>query len=371
MNRSLILFSYDFPPSDGGIARLCHEIAVGAGSYYERVVVLTRERTGYSVLYNQSAGIELVEVRPQRGACEYDCFRYLRAIRNKEQYDIICGLWHPEAAIALAAGFKEVYTLAHGAELLPGASLFRKSFWLPIYGKYILKSVKSVIANSSYTEKLVKNICSDVRSIAIPLAVNEEFFKPASKEKTDRILSICTVSRIQPFKAHDFILKTIAKLPQEYKDRLHYNIAGTGPYLSQLKRLAAGLDLKDRVSFHGFIPDLQLPAFYNANELFILCTRESGDSTQVEGFGLVFLEAQACGLPVIGSRTGGIPDAVEEGNGGWLIEQDNEKELSDLLVRLTDNPQLLREMGRKARTRVEKEATWKMYCKKLFSYIRI
>jgi phosphatidylinositol alpha-1,6-mannosyltransferase len=370
--KHLILFSYDYPPSDGGIARLCHEITVGALVYYEKVIVLTRKKEGLNKPYNTSGEVAIVSVQSRRIACEIDCLKFLRSIKKKEDYDVLCGLWHPEATITLLSGFKNIYILAHGAELQSGTSIFRKYFWLPVYAHCILNNVKGVIANSHYTEKLAKRINPKVRTMTLPLAVNHLFFRPLTEKKnTNHIISICSVSRILRFKGHDFVLKTLATLPKNYQSKIRYNIAGTGAYLPMLKQLVKQLHLENIVSFRGYVADDNLPSFYNEHDLFILCTRESPDTTSVEGFGLVFLEAQSCGIPVIGARTGGIPDAVAEGNGGWLIEQDNTVELSSLLVKLTDNQILVTQMGEKARKRVENFCTWEIYCKKLFDRMRV
>lgn len=370
MNKKLIIFSYDFPPSDGGIARLCHEISVRATAYYKEVIILTRKKAGDSILYNKNGDIKIIEANNQRIKCEHDCYKYLKSIKNKNEYDVLCGLWHPEATIALAAGFKNIFVLAHGAELLGGKSLFRRYFWLPIYCNYVLRSVKAVIANSSYTGQLVKNTSKGANTTALPLAVNHTFFKPQNNKTTDGKLSICSVSRIHKFKGHDFVIRTISGLPEEFKNKIRYNIAGTGSYLPELKRMVNELDLNDIVKFHGFVPDKELPSFYNNNDLFILCTRESKDSENVEGFGLVFLEAQSCGIPAIGTRTGGIPDAVKPGDGGWLIGQDNTEELSEIIKTLIDDRKIVTEMGKKARERAENKSTWDIYCENLFKIVK-
>ena len=98
-------------------------------------------------------------------------------------------------------------------------------------------------------------------------------------------------------------------------------------------------------------------------QIYLYYTREIED--EVEGFGLVFLEAQSCGVPVIGTKSGGIPSAVKNQNGGWLIEQDSEKELNRLFNKILSNPISLKNQARLARERVLRECTWNMYCEKL------
>lgn len=368
-SKNIILFSYDFPPSNGGIARLCQEIAVGQQNYFDEVIVLTRKKVGESNPYNFDK-VKIVELPEKRIQCEKAAYTYLQNIKNKEKYIILCGVWHPEATISILSGFKNVCVLGHGTEFLSGTSKFRKHFWLQIYAKWVLGKAKINIANSNYTKQLIERINPKANVVALPLGVNEDFFKPNKiKNNNNEVLKIASVSRILQFKGYDFIAKTLANLPDDFKNKVHWNIGGTGSYLEELKALVKEFRIENSVSFHGFVPDEELPDFYNSNDIFVLCTREQANSTSVEGFGLVFLEAQSCGIPVIGVRSGGIPDAIEEGNGGWLMEQDNEQMLADLLIKLIKNQELVKQEGIKARIRVLEKANWKFYNEKLFKII--
>lgn len=369
-DKKLILFSYDFPPSNGGIARLCVEIACGMNTYYDSVTVLTRKQEGENFPYNLKH-VKIVELPTKRIVCEINALRFLSTLKNKEKYDILCGTWHPESTLALLSGFKNVFVLGHGTEFLSANSFFRKKIWLGWYANFILRKSKLVIANSNYTKGLVHSVSSKSVKFALPLAVNHNFFKPIETQKSQsQKLKIGIVSRIEQFKGHDFIMNVIAKLPAAYRNKIEFNIAGTGPYTPELEQLAEKLGMSDQVHFYGFVNDLDLPNFYNSNDLFILCSRENPDNISVEGFGLVFLEAQACGLPVIGANTGGIADAIDHENGGWLINQDNEEELRKVLMAILDDRTMLTTMGLKARNRVLKGYTWDIYCSKLFKLIQ-
>lgn len=365
MHKELLIFSYDYPPSNGGIARLCHEIAVGAKKNYDRVVVLTRKRDKTHVPYNYNE-IEIAELPAPRIKCELAAFQYLKRIKDKTCVDVLCGVWHPEALISLISGMKNVFILGHGTEYLSGKSTFRRLFWLPVYSKYVLNHAKKIITNSNYTASLVFKIADKAKVIAIPLAVNHNYFAPTEKKLNDDKLKLSSVSRIFKFKGHDFIIQTIAELPKKYQDKIELHIAGKGPYLNELEHLTEKLNLQNQIFLHKYVPDDQLPDFYNQSDAFILCTRQSLSSTEVEGFGLVFLEAQSCGKPAIGTNTGGIPDAIDPENGGWLIEQDNKEQLTKLLIRLIENKEYLKDQSLKARLRVLEKCTWNNYCKKLF-----
>jgi len=363
--KKLLIFSYDFPPSDGGISRLCNEIAHKAIDEFDDVTVLTRRKVeAQKSSFNQKIKIRFVHKR--RVLSELTSLWFLLTLKNKNNYQVLCGVWHPEAFLVWLAGYKKINVLVHGAEMLTGASKFRKFFWLPIYANWLLNKV-TIIANSDYTGSLCEIIVSKKHVNVLPLGVNHQFFKPFKKTNTNKVI-IGTVSRIEKFKGHDFILKVISKLPNKYLKKIEWHIAGTGPYLNQLKKNVTTLNLDEIVKFHGFVPDDELPSFYNFLDLFILCTREIED--EVEGFGLVFLEAQSCGVPVIGTNTGGISSAIENKKGGWLIEQDNEQELSNLITLLVENNSILKVEGIKARHRVEKECTWELYSQKLFKILK-
>jgi len=364
MDRSLIVFSYDFPPFDGGIARLCWAIAMGMESHYNEVIVLTTKKNGLTHTYDTKS-LKIIELPAKRVFAELKAFYVLKKISNKGSIDIICSQWHPEGFLALVAGFKNVFILAHGTELLAGTSKFRKEFWLPRYAKIVLGAASSVIANSRYTSSLVQKTCSSANVITLPLAVDEKVFRPSLKKAESHTFRLCSVSRIEKFKGHDFIAKVIAQLPEIVKRDIRWEIAGTGPDLQYLKDLVETLAISDIVNFHGFIPDDELADFYRESDVFVLCSRESLDNIFVEGFGLVFLEAQSCGIPVIGTYTGGIPDAIKNEEGGWLIEQDNEMQLQSLLEILFFNRDILMEQSAKARHRILREATWEIYNNRL------
>jgi phosphatidylinositol alpha-1,6-mannosyltransferase len=371
--KTLLIFSYDFPPSTGGISRLCHEIVTHMQAFYKKVHVLTIQKEGQAIPYQENPKVDITYLPKQRLKAEMKALNFLRNWSNKENTDLLCGIWHPEATLAITAGMHNIFVLAHGTELLAGNSKFRKYLWHPIYAKWVFGRVKRVIANSHYTQNLVKQINLKAKTVTLPLGVNPDFFKPTDTDTdtyTDidtetKKLKICTVSRILKFKGHDFILETLENLPSDYRSLVEWHIAGTGFYLEDLKILATKSKISKQVYFHGFVADKDLAFFYSRHNIFILATREEELSTQVEGFGLVFLEAQACGVPVVGTNTGGIPDAIDHENGGWLIDQDDKANLTSLIKSLIDNPHIIKKQSLLARKRVIDKANWEAYTNKL------
>lgn len=348
--KRLVIFSYDFPSNNGGISRLCSEIYNQCHATRTPVLVITCCQGE-----NKS---DIIRIKEKRGLLDIKMFLQLK--RCLKVGDIILtDTFHPAGFLAELTGYP-TYILAHGAEYLPGNSFFRRKLF-PQYRKHVLGKATKVIANSSYTKGLVLSCNPLSNVVALPLAVDNVHFHPTKDKSKDGLLHLCTISRLLKFKAQDFVIKTIAKLPNNYKSKIRFVIGGKGEYKTMLEKLVRDLHVEEIVHFCGFIPDNKLCDFYSENDVFILTTREEPCNNNVEGFGLVFTEAQACGTPTIGARTGGISDAIEEGNGGWLIEQDNEEELSKLLMLLIDNPNIKKIEGEKALKRIVNNCTWTIY----------
>jgi phosphatidylinositol alpha-1,6-mannosyltransferase len=181
---------------------------------------------------------------------------------------------------------------------------------------------------------------------------------------------LCTVSRIHHYKAHDTVLRAIANLTPDEREELVYMVVGEGPHEQALRQQAVELGIESHVRWLGFVSDEDLPEVYCASDLFVLCTRDAPKERAVEGFGLVFLEAQSCGIPVVGSRIGGIPEAIKDGGGGWLIEQDDCRKLTEIIRQLIDSPELFCVAGTQARQRVLRENTWDLYIQRFLMLLQ-
>lgn len=147
-----------------------------------------------------------------------------------------------------------------------------------------------------------------------------------------------TVCRLVEKKGVDNALRAFAALRNEFPDS-HYLVVGTGSFADRLHRLAAELAVSDHVTFAGDIPDGELVAHYRLGDVFLMPNRAlpNGDT---EGFGLVFLEANACGLPVIAGRAGGSIDAVQDGVNGLVVDGQSVEAITDAMRRLRQDETL-------------------------------
>jgi len=363
-NKTLLIFAYDFPPSSGGISRLCYEIALGQEAYYDKIVVLTRKKTGEHKP-SKASNFRLIELPAKRIKCELEAIKIIMRF-EKSSTIILCGLWYPEAFLALISGHKNVFSLAHGAEFQSGNSKFRKYFWHGIFAKFILRKINKVISNSNYTKTLVNQISKACNCEALPLGVDINQFRPLNFSREKNKFVIGSLSRIHQFKGYDQILEALQNLPENIQKNIVWKIGGTGPYLSKFKEKIKEFKPKFEIVFLGFIRDESLAEYYNGMDIFVLFTQDISTQNSVEGFGLVFLEAQACGTPVIGTNTGGIPDAVEYDYGGWLFHQNDVNGLKGQIEKLYIDESLLKEQSVFARKRCVEKFSWELYNKKIF-----
>lgn len=358
-----ILFSFDYPPSSGGISRLCAELAQGLHARGISVSVLSQQGATDKP-HPAIPDVLTRRVPARRPVRELAAWRVLFGQR---QSACISGIWYPEGLIAQAAGCRKHVILAHGAELFGPESRFRRGLWRWLQ-RQTLEHATGVIANSSYTARWVTQVAPKARVVDLPLAVDHERFcpQPVTEARSRWDIApdtrvVCSVSRIHRYKGHETVLEALPRLAPTVRARFLYLVAGTGPDQPYLADRARQLGVADQVRWLGFVADDGLPSLYSASDLFVLMTRNIPEEGAVEGFGLVFLEAQACGTPVVGAATGGIPDAIHPGDGGWLLPQDDAQSLARLLSRLNTDPAAFREMGAKARLRVERECTWDHY----------
>jgi phosphatidyl-myo-inositol dimannoside synthase len=371
----IILFSYDYPPLDGGISRLCAAIVKYLNSHGCDVSVLSCRQNGKK--YFKQVKVKTIRVPHARILREMFSFYYLMRYRRAL---FITGLWYPEALLCYLAGVKNFVILAHGNEFMGGLRGLKNST-LNFLRRMVVKKARLVIANSGYTANLVSApFSSNNNIIVVPLGVDEKWFYPVEEDEkmqlrknmgiSENKMVVLTVGKVICRKGHDVVLRALANLSQEDKNKIVYLIVGLGSRIDYLKTLAKHLGILHLVKWLGFVGEEDLSYYYQLSDLFVMCSREEEENKAVEGFGLVFLEAQASGIPVIGTRQGGVVDAIENGKGGFLIDRDDDKQLAGYFKQFIINPGELKQQGSLARVRVEKSCTWGCYGQKIYNALQ-
>jgi phosphatidylinositol alpha-1,6-mannosyltransferase len=217
-----------------------------------------------------------------------------------------------------------------------------------------------VIAVSRFTEELVRSAGVPRERIRIvhpgcdtrlfgPRIVTADVRARLTQERPHRRV-IVTVGNLVERKGHDTVIRALAQLPPELSDVL-YVIAGDGSYRRTLEDLAHSLGVAEKVVFLGRVATADLPLLYSMADLFVMVSRERLDACDVEGFGIVYIEAAACGTPAIGGRSGGVADAIVDGQTGMLVDPLDPAALAATMTRLLRDDATRRRLGDAAHRR--------------------
>ena len=291
---------------------------------------------------------------------------FLRVRKILRQYrlsQIHCMKVLPEGMIACCLRYvaRVPYILyAHGEEIQMRLTS-RKLGWLipPLY-----KAAAKIIANSEHTKALLQEIgVPSARIHVIHPGVEaaafqfDEVTRRAVRQhyKLDGAPVLLTVGRLQRRKGQDMVIKALLLIRKKYPD-IKYLIVGGGEELESLQLLAKEEGVQDNVIFTGRIPDEERSAYYAACDIFIMPNRQIG--ADIEGFGMVFLEAGAAGKPVIGGRSGGTGEAIQEGVTGMRVDGDNVEEIAAAVMDLLANSKKAHVMGEQGRLRVKTAFSW-------------
>jgi phosphatidylinositol alpha-1,6-mannosyltransferase len=233
----------------------------------------------------------------------------------------------------------------------------------------LLGSASVLVAISRWTADLCRTLLQQLQiEVAphlirtIPLGTDPVFFRPGLDTSEVRARYelgqgrwLLSVARLVPYKGVDTGLRVLAELQQDYPD-LGYAVVGSGEQLPELNAMACTLGLEDRVRFLTDVSDRDLPALYNCAEIYLGLSRST--ELDVEGFGLSLVEASACGVPVVAGRSGGIPDAVREGETGLLVDAERPELVAEVVRLLLRNSEMTRRLGIGGRKAVESFYNW-------------
>jgi len=266
------------------------------------------------------------------------------------------------------------FVSVHASEILNDTLTWRRCLkgYLKWWRRAALSKAKGIFPVSHYSVGLVMALgIEENRICVITNGVNPRRFKPAATHKIkDEQKRLLTVARLDLHKGHDRILEALAIL-KEQNLTPRYIIVGEGEQEMWLRRIVQNLGLERQVIFAGFIPDSQLPDIYAISDIFVMASREiPGRLDLVEGFGISFLEASASGLPVIAGRSGGVPDAVRDGETGLLVNPNEPQDIARALhLLLTDND-LARKLGNEGQKWIETQMSWERVAERLLNAIR-
>ncbi len=290
-------------------------------------------------------------------------WRVLRWCYADSMTQIHCAKCLPEGLVAWGVSMLKAVpylVYAHGEEILI-ALTSRKCTWLL---PKIYRGAAVVIANSSHTKALLQDVGVESDKIhVIHPGVNLHAFRVGDEAgqgvrqqyRLGQAPILLTVGRMQRRKGQDMVIRALPHI-QEEMPQVKYVLVGTGEDCAYLEALAHELGVTESVIFAGSVSDHDLASYYAACDLFIMPNRQIGED--IEGFGMVYLEAGAARKPVIGGISGGTEDAIVDGVTGLRIDGNSLEAIAEAVLSLLTNPPRAAAMGEAGRRRVATEFTW-------------
>ncbi|MBT3583723.1 MAG: glycosyltransferase family 4 protein [Halobacteriovoraceae bacterium] len=356
---STLIVTFNFPPESGGIETLLYQTTKRLNG--EKVVLALDSKGARAFDQEQEFEIYRLACRFKNSILRslFLLPTFFKLIKKYQIKNIHCANIYSALVPFLASFIAPVnYSVwAHGMEI----TILNSKLRSPIY-KWICKSVlrKSslIFANSNFTAKQVKalniiNLKIEVVKLGVDPSDYINISQSAISEFNDNLLKkysmnqdliLFGLSRLVKRKGYDLLFEALKKVEKTYP-RFKFFIGGTGPEEKSLSLLVKRLDLEQKVIFLGKVPQPEVPFYYNVADIFILNNRYLEESEDVEGFGIVFLEANLCGTPVIGGRSGGAPDAIEDGKTGFLVDSDNPEDIAEKIIKLMEAKELRLKMG--------------------------
>jgi phosphatidyl-myo-inositol dimannoside synthase len=182
------------------------------------------------------------------------------------------------------------------------------------------------------------------------------------------VVVVC-VSRLVPRKGQDALVRALPAIRRRVPDAALLLVGG-GPYRSTVEKLAARYGVREHVVFTGSVRWPELPAYYAAGDVFAMPCRTRRGGLDVEGLGIVYLEASAIGLPVVGGNSGGAPDAVRDGETGYVVSGRDVPAVADRVACLLEDRTLATRLGMAGREWVENQWRWDSQAQRLSTLLR-
>jgi len=359
--KSLLVVTQDFPPEIGGIQRYAHALSREFGRQLPTIVVAPGriknsgdvgepyKAVRYPWPHTSFFGFSTVVSEP------------LLALTAKTRV-----AFHAQYATAIGSYVAKRLRLIDRYYIAAHAMEIKREHFGPVHLAWrdrVLKDADAIFAVSNYTAHLVRQRgVAENRIEVVPNGVDLDRFSPRDTRSLRHRLNlksrkvILAVARLVERKGVDTLIEAFRSIADRHPDTVLI-VVGDGPDRQRLLAQAAALVQQGRVYFAGRVEDAALPGYYSLADVVTLPSRVESNGS-VEGFGLVFLEANACGTTVIGSRSGGIPDAVADGVSGLLVEPGSAIDLARALDRLLADNELRLRLAAQGLNRA-KQFTWK------------
>lgn len=371
--QRLLLITNDFGPRAGGIETFI--IGLLERIRGKEVWVYTSSQPGYEE-YDQrwltKYKVRVIRDRSRVLLPTPRVVRNLRKLVSKEEIEVI---WFGAAApLGICARWirlpsvQRVIALTHGHEVwwakIPPFS------WLL---RYASSGIDFLGVLGNYTEQAISKAVDPNKLIRIAPGIDiKHFSKTNSKVRKELQIGnrpvIISVGRLVHRKGQDQLINALPEIKKSIPDVILL-IVGEGPHRHELDKLVIKHKMEESVKFVGRVSYQDLPKYLSTSDVFAMPSRDRLFGLEVEGLGIVYLEASACELPVIVGRSGGATDALIEGVTGISVDGQNSKEIASAAVKLLSDKKLAKKMGKSGRKWIESEWSWTIWSKRFSDLI--
>ncbi|RME86032.1 MAG: glycosyltransferase family 1 protein [Planctomycetota bacterium] len=363
----ILILTNQLPPYIGGTSVYSKGIIQGLSSLGHRVTVLMRDRNPAMF---QDLGVEIISIRSKGLIKPYSLWKarqkVLQIIKENEM-DVVLFAY---PIVGLGNIYKTLYRHSipfvvslHGIRkddlASPKNMAYRRRKWGLDYATRLIACTRWVAQEMA---PLVQQ-----KIVPIHLGVSQDIYHYATQDRVKALKQklklegkkvILGLGRFAPIKNFDALIRLLPRIAEKVPEVLLL-LVGEGPEQKNWQYLAQKLGVADRILWHPKVPHKEVGLFYKAAHLFAMVSRSHPRENANEAFGLVYVEANLCGIPVIGAREGGVMEAVKDGETGILVSPENEKELEKAVLTLLTNEKMRQEMGEKGQKWAMEYFTWK------------
>jgi phosphatidylinositol alpha-1,6-mannosyltransferase len=371
--EKILCITNDFGPRAGGIETFI--IGLIERLPKNSVVVYTSSQSGsaeFDTKWSENFGVEVIRDRSKILLPTYRVSKNLRSLlQQREISTVFFGAAAPLGLLSQSlrkAGAEKIVAITHGHEVW-WAKLWPFSWAI----KRIGNGVDVLTYLGDYTRRAISAALpasSQEKMVRLAPGIDIEHFSPAKKNPRirhelglDDKKVIVSVGRLVHRKGQDFLIDALPLISQKIPN-VHLLLVGEGPYRAELEKRSVALSVRDRITFIGRVQHSELPAYICAGDIFAMPSRSRLAGLEVEGLGIVYLEASACGLPVIGGTSGGAPDAVLEGETGFSVDGTSAPAIAEAAIRLLEDAQYSAQLGDQGRQWIIDQWRWEIWAEK-------
>lgn len=376
--KKILVITNDFGPRTGGIETFVMGLLERIVDH--KVVVFTSQQgdtSEYDQQWFKKFGVQVIRDRSKILLPSLRVAKRAKEIAQMHNIEVVVfGAAAPLALMApklRKAGVKKIIALTHGHEVW-----WARIFPFNLAMKRIGNSVDHLTYLGEFTRQAISRSLSQKSidsMVKIAPGIDTSHFSPqadATQRRTELGLEskkiIISVGRLVHRKGQDKLIQAFPTIVREIPSA-HLLIVGEGPYRAHLEKLVEKLSLKANVTFVGRIFYNDLPSYLSASDVFVMPSRSRFFGLEVEGLGIVYLEASACAIPVVAGVSGGAPDAVQEGITGLCVDGTNIGQIAEAVIHICSDSKRATKMGLAGRNWVIEQWQWEIWSKQFNSLL--